>query len=198
MRAEAAVTDMQEIAAKLSTLEAGTQKVLAELEDQTKELAGHIGGGDSYPLVQVVIRGTDGTLVFIVECKGEYPLRGLHLRLVDASVAHPWLAPGTSADLPFVAPRTFAPLTNTTFDDVRLSDYGRLIISSDALNGVMYQFLDYKKDDGEWHFASCVIAHGRAFKHMDDPNFGPQPDWEGERMRLRRIPLEHEPSGKIL
>lgn len=65
-----------------------------------------------------------------------------------------------------------------------------------ALNGVMYQFLDYRRIEGQWHFASCVLAHGRALKHMDDPNFGPQPDWESERMRLK-IDLEHEPTGRI-
>jgi len=195
MRAEAAVTDMQEIAAKLATLETGTQKVLAELEDKTKDLAGHINGGESYPLIRVV-QADDGSLAMVVECTGKYSLRGLSVKLVDASVADPRAAPGHLARADFLAARTSGNL-GIPFDAVRQADKGRVDIFFNALNGVMYQFLDYRRDDGEWHFASCVLAHGRAFKHMDYPNFGPQPNWDAERVRLN-IELEYEPSGRIL
>jgi hypothetical protein len=195
-RAEAAVHEMSEIAGRLGDIETSTQKLLIELEAKTEDLVGHITGGESYPLVRVV-PAEDGTLALIVECKGKYSLRGLSVRLVDASVADPRSAPGTSANVSFIAARTLKQFPGHFFDHVRQSDKGRLDIFFDAFNGVMYQFLDYRKVDGQWHFASCVLAHGRAFKHMDDPDFGPQPDWDAERVRLR-IDLEHEPSGRIL
>jgi hypothetical protein len=182
-RTEAAVDRMEDIAA-------GTGRIERSME----RLAGHITGGESYPLVRVV-PSKNGPLVLVVECKGDFALRGLSMRLVDASAADPRAEPGISAEIPFIAPRTLKVLS-ATFDSVRQSDNGRLIFFFDAFNGVMYQFLDYRKVDEQWRFASCVLAHGRAFKHMDDPAFGSQPNWETERVRLN-IELEHEPTGKI-
>ena len=196
-RAEAAVTEMNDVAGRLGNLETSTQNLLTELEAKTKDLAGQINGGESYPLVKVV-RANDGSLGMIIGCEGKHSLRGLNVLLVDASAADPQATPGhqAKASFSFIAARTLGNL-NISFDAVRQADNGRVDIFFNALNGVMYQFLDYRIVDGQWHFASCVLAHGRAFKHMDDPNFGPQPDWDAERVRLG-IELEHEPSGKIL
>lgn len=192
-RAEAAVTEMNAVAGRLGNLEASTQKLLTELDAKTKDLSDQITGGESYPLVQVM--PVNGRLTLIIRCEGKYSLRGLDTTIVDSSVADPRNAPATSASSQFIAARTYTVL-DIPFKSVRQSDeVGRLIIFHNALNGVMFQFLDYRKVDGQWRFASCVLAHGRVFKHLD-PAFGPQPDWEAERVRLR-IELEHEPTGKI-
>jgi hypothetical protein len=195
-RAETAVAEIGETAGRIGALETNMQQLLAELETKTADLVGHITGGESYPLVRVLPKAGDERATVIVEVVGKYSLRDVSMRLVDAAEDDPRAAAGTSVDLGFIAARTFRQLPDSIFDSVRRSEEGRLDIFFSVFNGVMYQLLDYRKAGGRWRFASCVLAHGRVYKHID-PDFGPQPDWEAERVRLR-IDLEHEPSGRIL
>lgn len=196
-RAETAVAEIGEIAGRIGGLEINMQQLLTDLNTKTADMVGHITGGDGYPLVRVLPRAGDAAPIMVVEVVGKYSLRDVSLQFADAAQDNPKaVAAGQSpTDLGFIAARTFKQLRDHVFNSLRRTDEGRIDIFFSTFNGVMYQFLDYRKIDGQWRFASCVLAHGRAFKHID-PDFGPQPDWDAERVRLR-IELEHEPSGRI-
>jgi hypothetical protein len=195
-KAETAVAEMGEVAGRLGGLETNMQQLLTEFETKTADLVGHITGGESYPLVKIFPKPGVASALVTVGVIGKYSLRDVSMRLVDATEDEPRNAVGMPVDVGFIAARTSKALDFPVFDKVRRTEEGRIDIFFSVFNGVMYQFLDYRKVAGQWAFASCVLAHGRAFKYID-PGFGPQPDWEAERVRLQ-IDLEHEPSGKIL
>ena len=178
-RAETAVQQISELAVKI--------------DERNRDVIGHITGGESYPYIRVVPKMNTQPSRMIVEVVGEHALREVDIRVLDAAL-NP-MTEGAHVRIGYIAVGTIKEIAKL-FDDARQADNGRLIIFYSALNGVMIQFLDYRNVEGDWRFASCVLAHGKVHKRID-PNFGPQPsDWDAERVRLG-IELKHEPKGKI-
>jgi hypothetical protein len=171
-------------------------ELAARIDERNKDVVGHITGGESFPVARI-IPGSDRTKpsTVAVEVVGEHSLREVDVRWINAAY-DPKTTAGYNDHIGYIAARTVKLLPGAAFD-ARPSDDGRLDIFYSALNGIMFQFLDFRKVDEHWRFATCVLAHGRVVRKDRDDGFGPWPDWESERLRLG-IELEHEPSGKIL
>ena len=61
--------------------------------------------------------------------------------------------------------------------DGQKGDARRLFITLQGLNGTTQQFLHLRKVDGQWRFATRLMAHGREILAYRQPGFPQQPDW---------------------
>jgi hypothetical protein len=165
----------------LSTIEINVRQMLADFDVRMTDAVGHITGGESYPCL--VVDPDRGLLVLV---RGKYSIRDLRVDFADAAAASPALTPTETLEFRHIAAGTGKKRPIEAFDNVRhSSDEGRLYIKFSALNGIMHQFLDFRKEaDGSWVFATRVMAHGDKVERID-PGFVPPPlDWDSEMQRF--------------
>lgn len=189
-RAESAVEQMTELTRQMGGLEANFQQLLVSLDVKTMDLVSHITGGKSSPYV-VVAPGPDNALnIMGVAVHGDHSLRDVKVRIVDSG-DDPLTAAGTKFDIGII-PFGHIHWFPASVRAIPQSDKGRLIVFFSALNGTMYQFLDYKKVDGKWCCATRLLAHGELIFQKIDAGFGPQPsEWAAETRRIK-VTLENE------
>jgi hypothetical protein len=101
-RAEAAVAEMNDVAGRLGNLETSTQNLMTELDAKTKDLAGQITGGESYPLVRGRAR-SKWDACNDRRVQGQVLAARAEVKLVDALVADPRAATGYLAGASFIA-----------------------------------------------------------------------------------------------
>jgi hypothetical protein len=183
------VRKQQRVEQGLGGIETKVQHMLDALDAKTTDLVSHITGGKSSPYL-IVSPGADNALSQVrVGVLGNHSLRDVRVRIVD-SAFDPQTAIGATFDIGIIPFRHVHRLPASALD-VRQSDNGRLIIFFSALNGSMFQFLDFRRADGKWRFATRVLAHGELVHQQIDEGFGSQPDWAVETRRIG-VTLEHE------
>jgi hypothetical protein len=189
-KTETAVDEITELAGQIGHVETRIQGLVADLDTKTTDLVGHITGGESYPCLMV-----DPDRGLLVLVRGKHSIRELRVDFADAAAASPTLTPTETFEIPYIAAETGRKYPIKAFDKIRQgSDDGRLYIKFSALNGIMHQFLDFrKKDSGSWVFATRVMAHGDKVERVD-PGFGPPPDWDSE---MRRLNITLERRGQV-
>jgi hypothetical protein len=165
------VRKQQRVEEGLGGIETKVQVMLDDLEAKTNNLTGHITGGESSPYL-IVGPGPDNALSQVrVGVIGKHSLRDVRVRIGDSAI-DPFAVGGPMFVLDHIPVRHHKALSASALD-CRQSDDGRFNIFFDAFNGTMFQFLDFRRVDGAWRFATRVLAHGLLVHQQIDEGFGP-------------------------
>lgn len=188
-KAEKAVDQMNDSAQRLASIETTIGQLAHSLDAKTEEMIGNITGGNSSPIL-IVSPGTNNSLSEVrVGVLGKYSLRDVRVQIVSSlSDVHPFA--DVRFEITHIPARHVHWLPSTTLG-AQQPDSGRLVIFFTAVNGRMFQFLDFRKVDGKWFFATRVLAHGQLMLQQIDEGFGPQPNW-AEEIRRIGVVLESE------
>ena len=173
---------------KLVDITSQLQAVATDLRVATTDLEGHITGGTSVPYVYGLPDHPQDEFSPRLAVKGKYSQRDVHVTIREVPFDDPTKAVVSKRlKVGDVIAGHIKPLPPDILDGQK-GDDRRLFITLQGLNGTTQQFLHLRKVNGQWHFATRLMAHGREILEYRDPGYPQQPDWIDD-MRLSGVVL---------
>ena len=153
------IRKQEHVQSGLASVETRLQRLLGELEAQTKEVTHHTTGGDSFCYFGVGVDGNTATWTAVHQ--GKYPLYNVGARIVDLSKFHESMNSGYPLDADTnvrIGDIAQGQAMATHSMDLGTGDSRDFNIFFSARNGFFTQLLRFRRVGGKWISATSVTS----------------------------------------